>query len=179
MRGEGEKTHDRLKKRLKATRRDKLRGSLPIPSTSPFSHFSLPLFPPFSFLCRFNPRLLVDSSFCILIPSQRGTDNLGRGFFKLAPLTRYAARWVSYRNNFRAPSSPLSPSSPNHRARARETFFFSTRYHFFFNLTRPLLQRSVQWKLRCRLIKRFSTHRLIAISVSNIWIKETLIMIFY
>lgn len=42
-------------------------------------------------LRRFNP-LANASSFCVLIPPQRGADNLGRGFFKLAPLTRYAAR---------------------------------------------------------------------------------------
>lgn len=71
----------------------------------PFSHsclapFSSPLVP--SAPCS-NPLAGLVSSFCILIPPQRGADNLGRGFFKLAPLTRCAARWVSYRNNFRAP----------------------------------------------------------------------------
>lgn len=47
------------------------------------------------------PHLRCTRLFYILIPPQRRADNLGKGCFKLAPLTRYAARWVSYRNNFR------------------------------------------------------------------------------
>lgn len=98
---------------------DKLPRSLPIPthfhnSPLPFRAacpLSPPPFTPFAdALCRFNP-LAGASSFCVLIPPQRGADNLGRGFFKLAPLTRYAARWVSYRNNFRA-APPPSARSP-------------------------------------------------------------------
>lgn len=103
-----------------------------------FSH------PHLSFSCalhlRFNP-LSGASSFCILIPPQRGADNLGRGFFKLAPLTRYAARWVSYRNNFQA----LFP--PNRRARSS---FFPWYIFFFLYFTQSFLRRSL-WNLRRQL----------------------------
>lgn len=111
---------------------------------SPFSHscLSLPLpLLPFPMRLRSNP-LTGAFSFCILIPPQRGADNLGRGFFKLAPLTRYAARWVSYRNNFRA----LFP--PNRRARS--SFFPWYILFFFLYFTRPFLPRCL-WNLRRRL----------------------------
>lgn len=180
MQGEEEKIHDRLKKKLKATQ---ITRKFTNPKHFPFfALFALssPLLPPLSFLCRSNSQLPVDSSFCILIPPQRGTDNLGRGFLKLAPLTRYTARWVSYRNNFRAPFPSLLLSSPNRRAYTRETFFLFSTLSFFSYLTWSLLRRSVRWKLRCRLVKRFSIRcRLIAISVSNIWLKRTSMMVFY
>lgn len=114
----------------------------PAPLCLPFPH---PLFS-CALRLRTNP-LAGASSFCILIPPQRGADNLGRGFFKLAPLTRYAARWVSYRNNFRAPFPP--------NRRARPSSFFPW-YIFFF----PLLHSTVFTAKLMKLappVKRFST----------------------
>lgn len=107
-----------------------------------FSH-PCPLPPPY---LRSNP-LTGASSFCILIPPQRGADNLGRGFFKLAPLTRYAARWVSYRNNFRAPFPP--------NRRARSSFF--PWYIFFFSLLHSTVFTAKLMELAPP-VKRFSTH---------------------
>lgn len=83
---------------------NKLPGSLPIPHASALpptlsSSHSISL----SISSRTHPsyHLRCTRLFYILIPPQRRADNLGKGCFKLAPLTRYAARWVSYRNNFR------------------------------------------------------------------------------
>lgn len=139
-----------LKKRLKATV-GRITGKFTNPTHfchPPFrTRVSLSLSPLSYAVClRSNP-LTGASSFCILIPPQRGADNLGRGFFKLAPLTRYAARWVSYRNNFRA----LFP--PNRRARSS----FFPWYILFFS---PLLYSTVFTAKLMELapsIKRLST----------------------
>lgn len=57
-----------------------------------FSHSHFPIVPAPLYRRISTPLALRDSSFGILIPPQRGADNLGGDVFKLAPLTRYTAR---------------------------------------------------------------------------------------